>query len=264
MTRDNEDFRRNYELIVDRVGLLRGIAEHRMKLTPDQLRARKVELRNAEATIIELSERIESLETSYAEETLRYESAMEKSRGEIADLSVTISETEERRGKEFERKIKNCEARLLVLVSDAREDASNAENQLRAHERMLDELTRVHLEQEKLLREQCKVTENKRQAARKAYDEDLTALNELRDKLAEQLRSVAASYETLKNEHDALADLHARLKSERELAIMRVFAEQLEHFEKSRAARLIQRTWRAYRQRAQAARKKKKTRRAKS
>ena len=51
------------------------------------------------------------------------------------------------------------------------------------------------------------------------------------------------------------------MKEEKEAVLMRVFAEQLENFSKNRAAKIIQRAWRASFARIMALKKKKKSKR---
>lgn len=67
----------------------------------------------------------------------------------------------------------------------------------------------------------------------------------------------------MQNEYEVQSVLYLNLKKERELAMMQAFAEQLDNFEKNRAARIIQRTWRAYHERVAAKQKKKRGRKAK-
>lgn len=41
-------------------------------------------------------------------------------------------------------------------------------------------------------------------------------------------------------------ELYAQFKKEQEIALMKVFTEKLELFKRNRAARIIQKAWRAY------------------
>lgn len=66
-----------------------------------------------------------------------------------------------------------------------------------------------------------------------------------------------------KQEELAIQELqYVQLKEERELAIMRAFAEDLENFKQNRAAKIIQRFWRSYHERW-CMRKKKKSKKKK-
>ncbi|XP_011500115.1 PREDICTED: uncharacterized protein LOC105363984 [Ceratosolen solmsi marchali] len=184
---------------------------------------------------------------------------VKESQDELIKLKLVIEEIKNKRNEELDREMNSYKTRLRRLRDDIVEKENNLNNQLEAHEAVLEKLMQVNVEQEDILREYCKEAERKCLVARDVYDRDLSKLNELKETLEMQLSATSNHYNSLKNECDEQNTLFMKLKKEREFAMMQAFAQRMANFEKNRAARIIQRTWRAYYER-KLSRKKKRSR----
>ncbi|XP_031780594.1 myosin-10 [Nasonia vitripennis] len=243
---------------INRVELLEQIVDLQVRTTPKQLREREIGLRNADTLIAQTQEEIQTLRSSIEEETSKHEETIKKCQDEIAELNLLIDDRRRKHRAELERQMNRYETKLRGLRDDIIDEKHNLDLQLYANEGLMEQLIQADLEREKSLRNYCVKSERKRIAARCAYDRDLKKLNELKETLEMQLRVTKTHFEISKNEYDVQSVLFTNLKKQRELAMMQAFAEQLDNFEKNRAARIIQRTWRAYHERCISSKKRKK------
>ncbi|OXU28483.1 hypothetical protein TSAR_013363 [Trichomalopsis sarcophagae] len=273
---------------IDHVELLQQIIDLQVRTTPKQLREREIGLRNADMLIAQTQEEIKSkayiyiyiyiyisfsysfvtmnnnytlpeeLRGSIEDETSKHEEMIKKCQDEIAELNLLIDDTRRKHRAELDREMNRYETKLRGLRDDVIEEKHNLDVQLDANEGLVEQLIQADLEREKSLRYYCVKSEKRYIAAQCEYDRDLNKLNELKETLEMQLRVTKTHFEILKNEYDVQSVLFRNLKKERELAMMQAFAEQLDNFEKNRAARIIQRTWRSYHERCLSSKKKKK------
>ncbi|KAL7295899.1 hypothetical protein TKK_0010941 [Trichogramma kaykai] len=246
--------------IIDRLGRLRQLLEWQMKSTPRQVRARKIDLRNAVSSIESVRQRISSLEEEFEEETAQYRQIVDDAQMDIDRLSSQIDKLAEQHRSKLRHEVHHFELALRDSKEDALGQENSLANQLRAHRVMLDELRAADLTQENELRQQCLIKEKANIAARRAYDDDLSKLHELKEALEKQLRLTDQHFNALEEEYRLQTEQYERLKRERELATMQAFADRLRNFERQRAARIIQRAWRQHLQRVLSAKKKKRAR----
>ncbi|KAJ8668954.1 hypothetical protein QAD02_000213 [Eretmocerus hayati] len=248
--------------LVSRFESLIQVMKWHTRMTPKQVRRRKVELRNAEASISRQQEEIEVVEVDFRDEKLRNREVVEELQTKIHVVSSAIHEMRIRHKQELEYEIETFKTSWRKMVDSDSENEEGLKNRIEAHEAMLEALEKANLDREYNLRKKCKKLERRHLVAKSAYDQDLLKLDELKEALGKQLFVTNEHLEVLQNQFEMQESLYQDLREERELAIMKAFAEAMARFEKNRAARIIQRTWRAYYERVSSRRKKKSRRQA--
>ncbi|CAH1376868.1 unnamed protein product [Tenebrio molitor] len=238
---------------------LKRIVEERLNMSASEEIKRENDLKTAYRSSMMLSDNIQELEEQL--EKQRQELGKEHDRKEaiLQDLAEKIGKLREKSKKEINRIVYDSEILMMKdynkSIEKQEELAQDATESTQQYENLLEE----HLHKEKSLRAKRLKVETQLASWITKYDTDIGEKQAEYDELEKTYNDEKAEYEALQERFDEQEEEYLVLMKEKEEEEQRINEEKAWIFLQNRAARRIQRAWRAYRARKLARRRAKKS-----
>ncbi|EZA47150.1 hypothetical protein X777_16615 [Ooceraea biroi] len=216
-----------------------------MKRTPEEERVHAINLLDYQTKITETSSEIEVLQRTYEEQDLNTEIC-------VSDIVTCINNEEQimrniRETSEVEipKEIEESMQTMLIIKQREEERKKQLQSEIDATEHRLQEIMKRNALNERKLHDIAEL-ERKYTDFLAKYDCDIGASYTLREKLLKDYEAIKAETKKMEDQLVIQRELYIRYNKEREIALRKAFTEKLEFFRRTRAAKIIQRTWKTY------------------
>ncbi|KAF5293692.1 hypothetical protein FQA39_LY03177 [Lamprigera yunnana] len=237
---------KNSQLFINCIKSLREVAQSKLKRTASEQRAHEASLRKAWSENLEMEEKILGLQKELDNQREYFEDRILEKKLVVFDQEKTIHDLLRSSKHDirnivytFEKTMSNENNNNAVKLQ---EWAQNTKISTQHYEELLSE----HLKSEKKLRKKRLQVESRLLNWINKFDEDM-------EERRQQYESIKIGYEYEKSEMQALQELFAKqeeeytiLMAEKASKAEKLQMEKQSRFIRNRAARIIQRFWRAY------------------
>ncbi|KYQ59543.1 hypothetical protein ALC60_01528 [Trachymyrmex zeteki] len=223
-----------------------------MKKTPDVESKHAINLHDCRTKIAEV---LAELEVSITMAALQEMSEEQNSSSEIflRDIVVCVNDEEE-----IMRSIKETsEIEIPKEIEESMREMMNVrereetrwkilQSEIDSTERRLYNVTEFNATSEKKLFDICANIEQQYIALLAKYDCDIGASHALTEELSKNNEIIIEKIKEMEDQLAVQRELYVQFKKERELTLMIAFTKQLDLLRRNRAAKIIQRAWKAY------------------
>ncbi|XP_011871499.1 PREDICTED: uncharacterized protein LOC105564030 [Vollenhovia emeryi] len=232
--------------IIDLVGLLKKFVTSRMKRTPEAERTHAINLHDCRAKVAEAMAELEALREMSEEQDSNSEIFLRDIVTCVNDEEKVIRSIRETSEIKIPAEIEQSMREMLIVRE--REEARKVvlRSEIDSAERRLHDVVESNATSEKMLFDACAQVEREYITLLAKYDCDIGAFHKLAEELSRENEAVKGEIKEMEEKLIVQRELYASFKKEQELALMKAFAEKLELFRRNRAAKVIQRAWRAY------------------
>ncbi|XP_029666313.1 dynein regulatory complex protein 10-like isoform X3 [Formica exsecta] len=241
--------------IFDLIELFKKFVKSRMKRTIQVERMHVINLHECRTKIAETLSELEVLQKISDEQNSNFEIF-------LRDIVVCVNDEEEimksiRKTSEVEipREMEESMQKMLTVAEQEETRKKLLESKIDSAKRRLHGV----MEFNAITNFSAKVEQKYIDLLAK-YDRDIGAFHALMEELSKDKEVIKVETKNMEDQLSVQRMLYTRFKKEREIALMIAFTKKLDFFTRSRAAKIIQKAWRAYYERI-SLRKRRKTRR---
>ncbi|XP_029666311.1 dynein regulatory complex protein 10-like isoform X1 [Formica exsecta] len=246
--------------IFDLIELFKKFVKSRMKRTIQVERMHVINLHECRTKIAETLSELEVLQKISDEQNSNFEIF-------LRDIVVCVNDEEEimksiRKTSEVEipREMEESMQKMLTVAEQEETRKKLLESKIDSAKRRLHGVMEFNAVTEKKFFDVCAKVEQKYIDLLAKYDRDIGAFHALMEELSKDKEVIKVETKNMEDQLSVQRMLYTRFKKEREIALMIAFTKKLDFFTRSRAAKIIQKAWRAYYERI-SLRKRRKTRR---
>ncbi|KAH0954616.1 hypothetical protein HN011_003184 [Eciton burchellii] len=196
--------------------------------------------------ITKISSEIGALQETYKEHDLNSEIFPKDIVTCINNEEKIIRNIMETSEVEIAREIEESMQKMLIIKEKEKAQRKQLQSEIDAAECRLQKIMERNAINKKKLHNMCTQVERKYVDLLSKYDYDIGVAYTLKEKLLQDNEIIKVKTKNMEDQLVIQRGLYARFKKEREIALMKIFTEKLEFFRQTRAARIIQKTWRIY------------------
>ncbi|GAB1861312.1 Dynein regulatory complex protein 10 [Camponotus japonicus] len=246
--------------IIDLIELFKKFVKSRMKRTSEAERMHVINMHECRTKIAENLLELEVLQKISDEQNLNFEIFLKDIVVCVNDEEEIIRNIQQTSEVEIPREIEESMRQMLIVGEQEETRRKSLESEIDLAKRRLYDIIEFNALAEKKLFDICAEVEQKYVDLLAKYDRDIGAFHALTEKLSKDKEDIKAETNHMEDQLKVQRVLYIRFKKQREIALMIAFTKKLDFFRQNRAAKVIQRTWRAYYERI-SLRKRRKTRR---
>ncbi|KAI4495778.1 hypothetical protein M0802_008401 [Mischocyttarus mexicanus] len=245
------------EKLIDDLNLFKTLIENEMRTTPMIERTNKIKIRSYENDLKIAEEDIELLHRSLEEETSKFKKFEEESIIDIAKEELIIRSIKEMAEKKMAEEIKEFEYDRMTTCNEYQNKMELLLAEIVSYDKKIKLINTENATREKELQTMCLEIQNKFIELLAQYDRVIGTKYELLEKLKTKNNILKEEQEELRTRFINQNELYNNLKEEEEKSIATAFLERITNFKWNHAAKIIQKTWRSYRERQLLKRKRK-------
>lgn len=228
------------------VELLKKCVISRMKRTPDVECTYAINLHDCRTKIAEILVELEALQEVSEEQDSSSEIFLRDIVTCLNDEEEIMRSIRETSEVEIPREIEESMREMLNVREREETRKKVLQSEIDSAERRLYNVIEFNATSEKKLFDICGKVEQQYITILTKYDCDISASHALTEKLSKDNEVIKAKIKEMEDQLTVQRKLYVQFKNEQEIALMKAFNEKLELFRRNRAAKTIQRTWRAY------------------
>ncbi|XP_036145302.1 uncharacterized protein LOC105828955 isoform X2 [Monomorium pharaonis] len=217
-----------------------------MKRTPEVESAYAIDLQDCRTKIAETLAELEALQEISDEQSSSFDIFLRDIVTCVNDEKEIMRSIRETSEIEIPREIEESTREMLIVKKREETRKKVLQSEIDLTKRKLQDIIEFNAEAEKKLFDICAEIEREYVAVLAKYDCDISACHALTEKLSKDNEVIKAEIKEMEDQLVMQRELYTQFKKEQEIAMMKAFAEKLEFFRRNRAAKIIQRTWRAY------------------
>ncbi|XP_032686060.1 uncharacterized protein LOC116851105 [Odontomachus brunneus] len=218
----------------------------RMKKTPDAERMHFINLRDCRAKIAETLLELEVLQNMSEEQNSNFDIFLRDIITCVNDEEELMRSIKETSEVDVPREVKDSVLKMLNVREQEEARKKLLQSEIDTAERRLHNIMEFNTTTEEILFDKCTKIEEQYKNLLAKYDCDIGVCHALMEKLCRENELINSEKKDMEDQLVVQRTLYTQLKTEREIALMKIFTEKLELFKRNRAAKTIQRTWRAY------------------
>ncbi|XP_066592060.1 dynein regulatory complex protein 10-like [Prorops nasuta] len=236
---------------------IKEFAETRMRRTAKMQRITEMRLRNCDIEMHRAITEVKHFQSNLDEEVDRFSKVIGPINDEINKVELAVIKIRGDYKELLSKEVEKSEVEMSASNELIRQTklTLEVENNRREKGILLKQLEILKREEEIQL--QRLRVEKKYAAVICKYDNDIGKYYSSSNRLKSELDYLCNQVTFMKDRAVKHRILYEKLKAERDLAIMAMFAKRMENLQKNYAAKVIQKTWRAYFERTTLRRKKK-------
>ncbi|KAL6257141.1 hypothetical protein P5V15_012073 [Pogonomyrmex californicus] len=232
--------------IINLINFLKKSVVSRMKRTPEAECAYVINLQDCRAKVAETLAELEALQEISAEQTSNFEIFLKDIVTCINDEEEIMHSIKETSEIEISKEMKESMQEMLIVREREEAQKKLLQSEVDSADCRLHGIIEFNATNEMKLFDMCAKVEQEYTTVLAKYDCDIGAFHALMEKLSEDHEAIKAEIRNMEDQLTVQRTLYVRYKKEREIALMKAFTEKLEFFRYNRAAKIIQRAWRAY------------------
>ncbi|XP_014484340.1 PREDICTED: IQ domain-containing protein D-like [Dinoponera quadriceps] len=232
--------------IINRIELFRKSIIVRMKKTPDIERMHAINLRDCRTTITETLSELEVLQNTSVEQKSNFEIFLRDVTIHINNEEKLMRSIKETSEVDIPKEIEDSMLTILNVREQGEARKKLLQSEIDSAERRLHNIMEFNATTEKILLDNCAEVEQKLTDLLAKYDHDIGTCHTLMEKLTKEKELLNAEKKDMEDQLVVQRALYTQLKKEREITLMKAFTKKLELFKRNRAAKTIQKAWRAY------------------
>ncbi|KYM98275.1 hypothetical protein ALC62_10978, partial [Cyphomyrmex costatus] len=232
--------------IIDLIKLFKKFVTSRMKKTPDVECMHTINLHDCRTKIAEVLTELEALQEMSEEQNSRSTIFLRDIVSCVNNEEEIIRSIKKTSEVEIPKEIEESMREMINIKEREETQKKILQSEIDLAERRLYNITEFNAASEKKLFDICANIEQQYIVLLAKYDCDIGTTHALKEELSKNNEIIK---EKIKEMEDRLAlqrELYAQFKKEREIALMIAFTKQLDLFRRNRAAKVIQRAWKAY------------------
>lgn len=246
--------------LIDDLNLFKILIEKEMRTTPMIERMKKIKIRSYEKDLKMAEKDIELLHRSLEEETLNCKKFKEEMIIDIAKEESIIRSIIKMAENKMAEEIKKSEYKMMATCKEYQNKMELLEAEIVSFDEKIKLINAENAAREKELQAIRSQKQNKSIELLAQYDRVIGTKHQLLEKLKIKNNILKEEQHELHTRFISQNELYNNLKEEQEKLIATAFLEIVTNFKQNHAAKIIQRTWRSYRER-QLMKRKKKTKR---
>ncbi|CAL1683440.1 unnamed protein product [Lasius platythorax] len=232
--------------IIDLNELFKKFVKSRMKRTSEVERMHIINLHESQTKIAQTLSELEVLQKISDEQNSNFEIF-------LRDIVVCVNDEEEimrsiRKTSELEipKEMEESMQKMLIVGEEEEARKKSLQSEIDSAKCKLYGVMEFNAVAERKLFDVCAKVERKYVDLLAKYDRDIGGFHALTEKLSKDKEIIKAETKDMEDQLSVQRVLYTRFKKEREIALMIAFTEKLNFFRRTRAAKIIQKTWRAY------------------
>ncbi|XP_015117563.1 uncharacterized protein LOC107041499 [Diachasma alloeum] len=233
------------------------IIETRMRTSPREERERASNLATALVNGKKALQEVEILKSTLEDTRLEHRNSVDRVREEINRERELLEGIELQQTLKIKRRREELEAQMRAVMDETLIEKRQKATEIELREIEYRSICAENLKREKEVYATRKEAERRYLGILSKYDIEVGGLHRTMETLIAESDLLANKLKTLEETLRLQEIEYVELKNERETALRRAFMEGLNGFMRHRAAKRIQRTWRAYWERQQLRKKKK-------
>ncbi|XP_033225091.1 dynein regulatory complex protein 10-like isoform X2 [Belonocnema kinseyi] len=237
------------------------IVDQRIRTSPAEERNYRLKLLSASTNLQKSKSELIPLQNNLEERRRKHHDLMKEVSEKVANYKSIIKDRQAEHEASIKKIISDSKFKMIGAYLKSREKQKALENQIADYKKQFVKVLQEYANREKSLRDLRLKSEKKHMASIIKYDTEIGSLHQTKVDLTEELQNLDMELKKLEEQFAVQEIIFRKMKEEKEALLMRSFAEQIENFSKNRAAKIIQRTWRAYHIRMMSMKKKKKSKR---
>ncbi|XP_043496809.1 dynein regulatory complex protein 10 isoform X1 [Polistes fuscatus] len=246
--------------LIDELNLFKILIEKEMRTTPMIERMNKIKIRSYKDNLKMAEKDVELLRRSLEEETLNFKKFKEETVIDIAKEESIIRSIKKMAENKMAEEIKKSEYKRKATSKEYKNKMELLQAEIVSFDEKIKSINDENAAREKELQAIRSQIQNKSIDLLAQYDRVINTKNQLLEKLKIQNDVLKKEQHELHTHLISQNELYNNLKEEQEKSIATAFLERVTNFKQNRAAKIIQRTWRSYRER-QLLKRKRKTKR---
>ncbi|KAI4491673.1 hypothetical protein M0804_003065 [Polistes exclamans] len=246
--------------LIDDLNLFKILIEKEMRTTPMIERMKKIKIRSYEKDLKMAEKDIELLHRSLEEETLNCKKFKEEMIIDIAKEESIIRSIIKMAENKMAEEIKKSEYKMMATCKEYQNKMELLEAEIVSFDEKIKLINAENAAREKELQAIRSQKQNKSIELLAQYDRVIGTKHQLLENLKIKNNILKEEQHELHTRFISQNELYNNLKEEQEKLIATAFLEIVTNFKQNHAAKIIQRTWRSYRER-QLMKRKKKTKR---
>ncbi|XP_011143142.1 dynein regulatory complex protein 10 [Harpegnathos saltator] len=232
--------------IIDSIELFRKSVVAEMKKTPDATRMNTIKMRDCHTKIAETLLELETLQNISEEQNSNSEMFLKDITTCVNNEEKLMESIKEMSEANISKEIENSTSKMVNVKEQEEARQKLLQSEIDLAEWRLHNVVEFNAATEKILFDKCSEVEQEYTDLLSKYDRDIGACHSLLEKLSRENELVKAEKKDMEEKLAVQRELYNRLKKEREITLMKAFTKKLEFFRRNRAAKVIQRAWRAY------------------
>ncbi|KAL2720453.1 nucleoporin GLE1 isoform X1 [Vespula squamosa] len=248
------------EKLIDDLNIFKILMEKEMRTTPMIRKTYEIKIRTCQKDLKMAVKDAEALRCSLEEEISKFNEFKEETIIDIAKEESIIQSIKEMAKKKMAEQIEKSEHEIMNICKEHQNKMELLRTEINSFGEKIKLINAENATREKDLRTIRLQVQKKSIDILAKYDRVIGTKHKSLEKLTTTNNTLKEEQEELRTRLIDQNKLYVRLKEEKEKEIMIAFLEKMKHFQQNRAAKIIQKTWRSYRER-QLLKRKKKTKR---
>ncbi|KYM87833.1 hypothetical protein ALC53_03268 [Atta colombica] len=232
--------------IIDLIELLKKFVISRMKKTPNVESMHAINLHDCRTKIAEVLAELEALQEMSEEQNSSSEIFLRDIVICVNDEEEIMQSIKETSEVEIPKEIEESMREMMNVREREETRRKILQSEIDSAERRLHNITEFNATSEKKLFDICANIEQQYIALLAKYDCDIGASHALTEELSKNNEIIKGKIKEMEDQLIVQRELYIQFKKQREIALMIAFTKQLDLLRRNRAAKIIQRTWKAY------------------
>ncbi|KAL0118221.1 hypothetical protein PUN28_009104 [Cardiocondyla obscurior] len=232
--------------IIDLIGSLKTSVVCRMKRSPEAERAYAINLHDCRIKVAETLAELEALREMSEEQQSNSEIFLKNIVTCINDEEEMMQSIKETSEIKIPKEIEESMQKMKIVGEEKEMQKKILQSEIDSAKHRLHDVVKSNAASEKTLFDMCAKIEQEYIALLAQYDRDIGVSHALKEQLLKDNEAIKTEINEMEAQLVVQRKVYTQFKNEQEIALMKAFTEKLELFKRNRAAKVIQRTWKAY------------------